>query len=137
MTSGRSDKVLIVEDDMLLSMVAERHIQSMGLQVAGKAVSGEEAVQKAAALDPDVIIMDISLRGAMSGVDAAKQIRKNSQVPVIFLSGSSGELQKSEAVAIQHTCFLDKPITREDLKPHLLAALDGNFPLSKTGDNSD
>src|SRR5699024_910660 len=97
MTSGRRGKVPIVEEDMLLRMVAERHMRSMNLQVAGKAVSGEEAVEKAAALDPDVIIMDISLRGAMSGVDAAKQIRKNSQVPVIFLSGSSGELQKSEA----------------------------------------
>src|SRR5699024_12250584 len=119
MTAGMSDEVLIVEEDMLLSMVAERHMQSMGLQVAGKAVSGEEAVQKAAALDPDVIIMDISLRGAMSGVDAAKQIRKNSQVPVIFLSGSSGELQKSEAGAIPHTSTLNKHIKRAELQPNL------------------
>src|SRR5699024_9025110 len=135
MTAGMSDEVLIVEEDMLLSMVAERHMQSMGLQVAGKAVSGEEAVQKAAALDPDVIIMDISLRGTMSGVDAAKQIRENSQVPVLFLSGSTGEQQKSEAVAIPNTCYLDKPVIKEELEPHLLAVLDGNYPLSQTGDN--
>jgi DNA-binding NarL/FixJ family response regulator len=61
-------------------MVAERLVNNLGYHVVDKAVSGKEAIQKAADLVPDVIIMDISLKGFMNGIEAMREIRKPSVV---------------------------------------------------------
>ncbi|MCW9706950.1 response regulator [Fodinibius salsisoli] len=116
-------KILIVEDDLLLSMVEERLVNNLGFNVVGKAVTGEEAIQKAADLNPDVIIMDISLKGSMNGIDAMKEIRKTSQVPVIYLSGSSDENSLEQAKETNYSGFLIKPVTKGDLEAPLIKAL--------------
>lgn len=126
MATKKRAKVLIVEDDLLLSMVAERHIKSMGLEVAGKATSGKEAIEKEAALKPDVILMDISLKGTMTGIEAMKEIRKRSDVPVIYLSGSSEDGRAKEASETNYSGYLNKPVTREDLEPPLLKAINAD-----------
>ena len=123
MVPGKRGKILIVEDDLLLSMVTERHVKNLGLEVIGKVVSGEEAIQKAFELQPDVIIMDISLRGKMTGIEAMNEIRKGSDVSVIYLSGSTGTALKAEAQATSFSFYLTKPVTRDELKFPLLKAL--------------
>lgn len=128
--------VLIVEDDLLLSMVEERLISTLGFQVIGKVTTGEEAIQKVAELTPDIIIMDILLKGPMNGIEAMKAIRKQSEVPVIYLSGSADESYLDSARETNFTGYLTKPVTLEDLKRPLmeLAAsrnlLTGNSPKS-------
>lgn len=133
MAGEQRDKILIVEDDLLLSMVEERLIKNLGFNVVGKAVSGEEAIQKVADLNPDVIIMDISLKGSMSGIEAMKEIRKTSQVPVIYLSGSSDDDFLKQAKATNYAGFLTKPVTSSDLKAPLQKALNDDHPGNKEG----
>jgi CheY-like chemotaxis protein len=122
-TSTSKFKVLIVEDDMLLSLVQERLLTRMGYDVVGKAIAGEEAVQKALKLMPDVILMDISLKGEMDGVQAMEEIRKVSDVPVIYLSGNSDKFNYERAKKTNFIDYLVKPITGDDLVKPLNKAL--------------
>lgn len=116
-------RILIVEDDMLLSLVEERLILKLGYSIAGKAVSGDEAIQKTKDLDPDLILMDISLRGQMDGVETMKMIRKFSNVPVIYLSGNPDKLSVERAKKTNFVDYLIKPVSESDLNIPIARAL--------------
>lgn len=107
--------VLIVEDDRLLALVTERLLIKLGHEIAGQASDGETAVEMVRKLQPDIVLMDISLEGEMSGVDALKEIRKFSDVPVIILSGSSNRTILDKVRSIGISDFLVKPVTADDL----------------------
>ncbi|NGP88593.1 response regulator [Fodinibius halophilus] len=126
MGSKSSGRILIVEDDLLLSMVEERLIQKLGYDVVGKAENGLEAIDKFSELDPDAIIMDISLDGKLDGIETVQKIREQSDVPVIYLSGSSDRYQYERAQKTGCVEFLTKPITGGDLKGPLSKALNGS-----------
>ena len=123
MDKNSKGRVLIVEDDMLLSMVEERLIQKLGFEVVGKVDKGTDAVAKVSQLNPDVVVMDISLKGELDGIETVQKIRENSSVPVIYLSGSSDRYQYERAKKTGFTDFLVKPITKNDLKEPLTSAL--------------
>ncbi len=126
MEMERKGKVLIVEDDMLLSMVEERLIKKLGYDVVGKVTQGSEAVDKASELNPDIIVMDISLKGEMDGIETMEVIRKNSSVPVIYLSGSGDRYSFERAKKTGFTDYLTKPVTSGDLEEPLHSALHQN-----------
>ena len=111
-----SKRVLIVEDDMLLSLVEERLIQKLGHQVVAKVDNAREAIEKAAELSPDLIVMDIVLKGDTDGIEAMEEIRKHSDIPVIYLSGNSDRYNFERAKKTGFTDYLIKPITINDLK---------------------
>ncbi|MDZ7716678.1 MAG: response regulator [Balneolaceae bacterium] len=116
MKKNTAKNVLIVEDDMLLSLVEERLIQKLGHNVVGKVTTGKEAIEKSKELSPDLIMMDIILKGEMDGIEAMEKIREESEVPVIYLSGNSDRYNFERAKKTQFTDYLVKPITSKDLK---------------------
>lgn len=118
-------KVLIVEDDLLLAMVEERMIKKMGFKVAGKAKNGPEAVEMTRRFEPDVIIMDITLEEGMDGVEAMQEIRSFSDVPVVYLSGSSDRYNYERAKKTNFVEFLTKPVTSADVRQPLIDAVSG------------
>lgn len=123
MESTAGKRILIVEDDMLLALVEERLIQKLGYEVAGKTGSGEEAVQLAGELRPDLILMDIVLKGDMDGIEAMSEIRKHSDVPVIYLSGNSDRFNFERARKTEFTDYLIKPVTINDLRKPIAKAI--------------
>mmetsp|Transcript_2093 Transcript_2093/g.4320 ORF Transcript_2093/g.4320 Transcript_2093/m.4320 type:complete len:140 (+) Transcript_2093:58-477(+) len=123
MEDGQKGRVLIVEDDMLLSMVEERLIKRLGFEVVGKVTKGTDAIKKEEELNPDIIVMDISLKGEMDGIEAMEAIRENSDVPVIYLSGSGDRYSLERARKTGFTDFLTKPVTGGDLKEPLYSAM--------------
>lgn len=123
MEGEKNGRVLIVEDDMLLSMVEERLIKRLGYEVVGKVTKGAEAIEKVAKLKPDIIVMDISLKGDLDGIDTMEAIRQKSDVPVIYLSGSGDRYSVERAKKTGFTDFLTKPVTGGDLKEPLFAAM--------------
>lgn len=123
MENSYKGRVLIVEDDMLLSMVEERLIKKLGFDVVGKATKGTDAISKASELDPDIIVMDISLKGEMDGIETMEMIREKSTVPVIYLSGSGDRYSYERAKKTGFTDFLTKPVTSGDLKEPLSIAI--------------
>lgn len=122
MNSTDQKKVLIVEDDMLLSLVEERLIKKMGHEVVAKVATGSEAIEKAKELKPDIILMDIILKGEMDGIEAMEEIRKESDVPVVYLSGNSDRFNYERAKKTGFTDYLVKPITNNDLKQPFINA---------------
>lgn len=132
MENNHNGRVLIVEDDMLLSMVEERLIQKLGYSVVGKVDRGMDAVDKALELEPDVIVMDISLKGDMDGIETMEMIREKSGVPVIYLSGSSDRYHYERAKKTGFIGFLTKPITSGDLKDPLFSAVKQNNSAEET-----
>jgi CheY-like chemotaxis protein len=123
MEKDHKGSVLIVEDDMLLSMVEERLIKKLGYDVVAKVTKGSEAVDKVENLNPDIIIMDINIKGEMDGIETMQTIRKKSDVPVIYLSGSGDRYSYERAKKTGFTDYLTKPVTGDDLEEPLQTAL--------------
>jgi len=115
--------ILIVEDNMLLSLVYEQHIKNMGYETLDARVDALSAIDAVKEYDPDLVIMDIILEGSMDGIDAMKQIRQFSDIPVIYVSGNSDQVHKQRADETGYVAYLVKPITRNDLKQTIQKAI--------------
>ena len=111
-----SMRVLIVEDETIIAMDMQRKIKQMGCDVVVRVVSGEQAVEQALTLKPDVVLMDIKLRGRIDGITAAKRIRQHDDIPVIFLSAFLGNDSVRKEGAPLSNAMLPKPFDPYELK---------------------
>lgn len=114
-----SKKVLIVEDDMIISLVVENMIKELGHIVVGKAVSGEEAIDIANIEKPDILLMDIRLKGEMDGIDTVAKIKETIDSQVIYLTGNSDRLNFERAKDTDFADLIVKPFTIGDLDKSL------------------
>lgn len=112
---GKKKNVLIVEDDMIISLVIENMVRELGHNVIGKATSGEEAVELAIENKPDLILMDIRLKGDMDGVEAANKIKEKISTSVIYLTGNSDRSNYERAKKTEFVDLITKPFTISDL----------------------
>lgn len=85
-------RILIVEDEEIIMADIARTLRAQGYDVAGTAASGAAAVQAAAASRPDLVLMDVRLQGRIDGIEAARLIRQQSEVPILFVTAYSGAL---------------------------------------------
>ncbi len=108
-------RVLIGEDDMIISLVIESMILKLGHEVIGKATSGEEAIEIAEAHKPDLILMDVRLKGEMDGIQAVTAIKKNISTSVIYITGNSDKLNYERAKATEFIDLITKPFTMAEL----------------------
>lgn len=106
-------KLLIVEDEQIVSKFMEKQLTGAGYVVAGSVTTGEEAIEKVSALKPDIVLMDIKIMGSMDGIETADYLRKNFHVPVIFLTSLSDDESFQRAKKTEPFGYLIKPI---DLK---------------------
>lgn len=113
-------KVMIVEDDPLLSIVEEKLVTKLGYQVVGKARSGEEALSRIDEFNPEILLMDVQLSGTLDGIQTVRKLRNNHfDVPVIFLSGDNSDGILRQAEDTNFVDFLLKPVTKSDLSSSL------------------
>lgn len=112
-------KVLIVEDEMIISLMLQQMVVQMDHEVVGKATTGEMAVQKALEARPEVILMDIRLQGKMDGIEAIIQIQKEINVSVIYITGNTDQMYKKRVKQTEFLDFLVKPITQHQLSHSL------------------
>ncbi|MEQ9364376.1 MAG: response regulator, partial [Leptospirales bacterium] len=117
------NRILIVEDDPIQKVSVARHLQSIGYAAVGAVENGAEAVEQAAALQPDLILMDISLRGAMDGIEAADRIRKAHKIPIVFATTHTDRATFLRAKKTQPFGYLVKPFSREELQIAIEMAL--------------
>lgn len=108
-------KIFIVEDDDILVKTTEWRVLKMGYIVAGKAASGEEAIQRITNTRPDVVLMDICLKGPLDGIETATLIRKNLGIPVIYLTAQLDNESISRAKETGPGGYLVKPFSDKDL----------------------
>ncbi len=116
-------RVLIVDDSELFLAQLTEELGSLGYEVAGVARSGAEAVEAARRLTPDIVLMDILMPGDPDGIDAARAIRDELDIPVIFLSASEDDAVIARACAARAYGFLSKPAIGAELKASIELAL--------------
>jgi CheY-like chemotaxis protein len=109
-------RVMVVEDEALVSAAIETCLKNLGHQVAATAVSGEEAVRKAAALDPDLVLMDIRLKGQIDGIEAAARITAARYIPIVYLTAHSDDETLVRARFTEPYGFILKPFDEKVLK---------------------
>jgi two-component system, response regulator PdtaR len=114
-------KVLIVEDETIIAMDMQSKIRQMGCTVVGRVVSGEQAVEQAHQLKPDLVLMDIKLRGKIDGIAAARTIRQTENIPVIFLSAFLAHEKVREEGASLCVAMLAKPFDPFELKEVMIS----------------
>jgi len=108
-------KILIVEDEAIIALNLKRTLESMGHQVLPVAVSMERAVENTRGGKPDLILMDILLKGDGTGIDAAYEIRRFSKVPIMFLTGNAFPLTDVELEETKPCRIYSKPLSMKDL----------------------
>jgi two-component system, response regulator PdtaR len=121
MTERRAGGVLLVDDEALIRMGMRAMLQDLGYQVVGEAADGEEAIEKVAALDPDVVIMDIKMPG-MDGLEATRRIMAEHPVPVIVLTAYNQRSLVEEAADAGVLAYLMKPVRESDIGPAIEVA---------------
>ncbi|MDZ7261538.1 MAG: PAS domain S-box protein [candidate division KSB1 bacterium] len=108
-------KVLVVEDENIVAMDIQNTLKKLGYVVTAIASSGEEAIQKAAETQPELVLMDIVLKGSMDGVAAAEQIRARFNIPVIYLTAYADEDTLQRAKITEPFGYILKPFNDREL----------------------
>jgi serine/threonine protein kinase/CheY-like chemotaxis protein len=112
-------RVLVVEDDGIVATDIAGALIKFGYLPAGRASSGQEAVRKAEELRPDLILMDVRLRGAMDGISAAEVVRDRFGIPIVFLTASSDLTTMQRALQVTPNGYLVKPFRDVELRAML------------------
>lgn len=121
--SNNKKTVMIVEDDLILNLLYESYFEILGYDTERELVYGKTAVEVARRIEPDLILMDISLEGDMDGIEAMKEIRNFSNAPVIYITGNSDSDHLQRAKETNYIDYLVKPIEFNDIKK----SIDRNF----------
>jgi DNA-binding NarL/FixJ family response regulator len=116
-------RVLIVEDETLLSMVVEDALTDQGYEVVGTARSEREAVMLAVAHAPDLVLMDIRLAGNSDGIAAAAEILERTGIRCLMATAFTDERTRQRAAPVQPLGWLAKPYDQEDMMHAVAQAL--------------
>lgn len=109
-------RVLIVEDEPIIVKSLENRLTKAGYNIIGSAASGEEAIQLAQQYKPNIILMDINLSSKMTGIEAAEEIHKFMNIPVIYLTSYNDEHTFQKAKVTNPFAYLNKPFDGEQLQ---------------------
>lgn len=116
-------RVLVVEDVRFVARDIQDFLEDLGYSVPGLAATGEEAIRAAAKLSPDLILMDVGLKGEMDGIEAASCIRDRLDIPLIYLTGQGDEATVERAKLTSPYAYLRKPLNEKDLPVAIEIAL--------------
>lgn len=120
----------MVEDEGISAIEIQESLESLGYHVPTIAKSGNEAIQEAFAIKPDLILMDITLQGEMDGIDAAAIIKSFMDIPLIYLTALDDMETFQRMMDTRATAYLIKPIEEAELRNNVELALK-NYELTK------
>ena len=109
-------RILIVEDEVLIAMIMEECLIVEGYEVVGVASKGEDALEYAETHKPDLIIMDIFLKGEIDGIETTEHINEHHDVPVIYLTSNTDLPTYKRAGKTAHYGYYEKPLTALELQ---------------------
>ncbi len=116
-------RLLIVEDEGLVAHDIETMAQRAGYEVCGLATSGEEALQLASSLKPDVALIDIILKGPLDGIEVAQKIWGELEIPAIYVTAYADELTLNRARETAPFGYILKPFDERELRVNIEMAL--------------
>ena len=116
-------RVLIVEDEALIALELETFLSDFGLEVVGVADTGDRAIELALEHRPNLLMVDVFIRGDMDGIEAARRIRAAIDVPVVFLTAYGDEKTLERAKTTAPYGYLLKPYRPDSLRAAVTIAL--------------
>lgn len=121
--TSKKIQILVVEDEKIIAINLKESLESLGYIVPGIAVSGEQAIEKSIAFHPDLVLMDIRLKGEMDGIEAADCIWEQLQIPVIYVTGHSDQGTLERAKITAPFGYILKPVKDRELYVTIETAL--------------
>ncbi len=119
-----SCKVLVVEDERIVALNLQQRLKKLGYQVPAIVASGEQALEKVRDLQPDLVLMDINIEGSMDGIETAKNIPAELDIPVIYLTAYSEDATLERARDTRPYGYLVKPFSERALHATIQMALE-------------
>lgn len=116
-------QILVVEDEPIVALDLQQRLEKMGYRVPSVVATGEAAIEAATRQQPNLVLMDISLEGAMDGVEAAEHITATSRIPVVFLTAFSNDQTLERAKVTEPYGYLLKPFEERELQTTIEVAL--------------
>lgn len=107
--------VLVVEDESIVSKDIQHSLKKLGYNVVGASSTGEKAIELAGEERPDIVLMDIMLKGEMNGIEAAEKIKELYSIPIVFLTAYADESTLSKAKRTEPYGYILKPFKEIDL----------------------
>ncbi len=109
-------KILIVEDEMIIAANISLQLSELGYEVTGILPRGEEVLPHIKEEKPDIILLDIQLKGEMNGIETAQLIQQEYQIPLIYLTANADDWHFNEAKGTRPYAFISKPFKKLDLQ---------------------
>jgi len=116
-------RILVIEDEAIVAADIQDRLETLGYEVAGWGTTGAEALELARSSKPDLVLMDIMLKGPMNGIQAAHLVRVELSLPVIFLTANSDEAVLEQAKISEPFAYLLKPFEERQLRTNIEMAL--------------
>lgn len=129
-------KIFIVEDEFIVMENIKLDVKSFGYEIVGTASNGIDAIEGILREKPDLILMDINLKGSLSGIDIARRI-KNENIPVVFITAYADEKTLETARSLGAYGFLIKPFQALDLKSSIEMAIGKSETLREIEDQKE
>ena len=115
--------VLVVEDESIVSKDIQYSLKKLGYEVVGSSATGAKAIELALDLKPNVVLMDIMLKGDINGIEASAEIKKSLNIPIIFLTAYADENTLEKAKITEPYAYILKPFKEIDLHTSIEMAL--------------
>lgn len=115
--------ILVVEDETIVAKYIQKWLRSLGYSVPAVVSSGEEAIEKTEEIHPDLVLMDIVLKGNMDGIETARRIRARLNIPIIFLTAYADENTLERAKVTEPFGYIIKPFEERELHSTIEMAL--------------
>jgi DNA-binding LytR/AlgR family response regulator len=123
-------KILVVEDEMIIGAKISMQLTSLGYEVTGILPRGEEAILHAKENKPDIILLDINLKGKLDGIETATELQQQAAIPIIYITANSDEATFNRAKSTKPYAFITKPFKQLDLQRAI------ELTISRMADNT-
>lgn len=112
----KATKILIIEDEMIIAANISLQLSSLGYEVTGIIPRGEEALLHIKGNKPDIVLLDIQLKGKIDGIETAEIMQKSFNIPIIYLTANADDAHFNRAKATNPYAFISKPFKKLDLQ---------------------
>ncbi|WP_424352591.1 LytR/AlgR family response regulator transcription factor [Lutimonas sp.] len=129
-------KILIVEDEMIIGANISLQLSKLGYEVTGIVSRGEEAIAHVKQNRPDIVLMDIQLKGTLDGIDTVIRMQQQMEIPVIYLTANADENNFDRAKSTNPYAFISKPFKKLDLQ-HAIELTMGRLDINKSSSNEE
>ncbi len=109
-------RILVVEDEVIIAQDIQRTLIQLGYDAPIFSVNGKDALEQVTAIKPDLILMDIHLKGGLDGIAVADEIRRGSALPVVYLTSHSDEGTLRRARITEPYGYIIKPFEERELE---------------------